>query len=97
MAIETRPSSIKKIRSVSVGTTNKQEEMAEIIKDCFLNLFWKDDVCGDDSVLAALEGKVTPEMNEELMKPYTIEEVQRAIKQMHPTKAPGPDGMTPLF
>lgn len=51
----------------------------------------------NNTILNALEHKVTPEMNDTIMKPYTEEEVQQAIKQMHPTKAPGPDGMTPLF
>lgn len=50
-----------------------------------------------DHVLAALECRVTDEMNEKIAKPFTEKEVVHAIKQMHPTKAPGPDGMTPLF
>lgn len=36
-------------------------------------------------------------MNKALTKPFTAEEVVIAIKHMHPTKAPGPDGMTPFF
>ena len=36
-------------------------------------------------------------MNAELVKPYTMEEIDIAIKQMAPLKAPGPDGMPPLF
>lgn len=48
-------------------------------------------------LLGALESKVTEEMNEILMKPFDVKEIQQAIKQMHLAKAPGPDGMTPLF
>ena len=40
---------------------------------------------------------VTDEMRAELDKPYTSEEVGEAIRQMAPLKAPGPDGMPPLF
>lgn len=36
-------------------------------------------------------------MNESLTKPYVDEEVEVTIKQMHHSKAPGPDGMSPVF
>ncbi|KAL0433046.1 UNVERIFIED_CONTAM: protein NO VEIN [Sesamum latifolium] len=36
-------------------------------------------------------------MNEELLRPYTSEEIVHALKQMHPLKSPGPDGMSPIF
>lgn len=31
------------------------------------------------------------------MNPYTIEEIEAAIKQMNPTKAPNLNGMPPMF
>ncbi|KAL6227352.1 hypothetical protein ACLB2K_001311 [Fragaria x ananassa] len=40
---------------------------------------------------------VTSTMNEELTRVFTEEEVHRALKQMHPYKAPGPDGFSPIF
>ena len=40
---------------------------------------------------------VTEEMRINLAKPYIAEEVDCAIKEMAPLKAPGPDGMPPLF
>lgn len=36
-------------------------------------------------------------MNSILRAPYSADEVLVALKQMHPLKAPGPDGMCPLF
>ena len=36
-------------------------------------------------------------MNEALVQPYTEDEVRTALFQMHPSKAPGPDGMSPFF
>ena len=36
-------------------------------------------------------------MNNELLKEFKVEEVWRAFKQMHPTKSPGPNGMSPIF
>lgn len=48
-------------------------------------------------MLNAVEHRVTPKINQELTKAYTAEEITRAIKQKHPDKALGPDGMTTLF
>ena len=36
-------------------------------------------------------------MNEDLLSDFKAEEVRRELKQMHPTKSPGPDGMSPVF
>ena len=36
-------------------------------------------------------------MNQDLIREFTKEEVEDALKQMHPTKAPRPDGMSAIF
>lgn len=48
-------------------------------------------------VIDKVQPKVSQEMNQRLEEMYTEEEVVIALKQMHPTKAPGPDGMPVLF
>ena len=50
-----------------------------------------------NNVTELIHPRVTAEMNQELMRPYSTDEVQTAILQMHPTKAPGPDDMPALF
>lgn len=40
---------------------------------------------------------MTPEMNAELTPHYTPEEIDAALSQMHPLKAPGPDGYGVCF
>ena len=47
--------------------------------------------------LGAVDRKVSNEMNEDLLMEFRAEEVWRALKQMHPTKSPGPDGMSPII
>ena len=44
-----------------------------------------------------IQVKVSEEMNDELTKDFTMEEVRTALEQMHPTKAPGLDGMSTIF
>ena len=45
----------------------------------------------------AIQPKVTNAMNARLIKEFLAEEVYKALKQMYPLKAPGPDGMPPVF
>jgi len=40
---------------------------------------------------------VIDSMNEHLTQDFHADEVQQALKQMHPKKSPGPNGMPPLF
>ena len=50
-----------------------------------------------ERMLDGVQRVVNEEMQVDLARPYTVEEVERAIKEMAPLKAPGPDGMPPLF
>jgi hypothetical protein len=48
-------------------------------------------------VFQSLQESVSEEMNGELLKNFTKEEVIIALKQMAPLKAPGPDGLPADF
>ena len=48
-------------------------------------------------VINTIPSKVSPEMNQSLIKEFSNEEVEAALKQMHPTKALGPDSMSAIF
>ena len=48
-------------------------------------------------MLDAVESRVTDDMRKFLSTQFTAEEVQMALFQMGPTKAPRPDGMNAIF
>ena len=76
-----------------------EEQIADTIVEYFQDLFTsgqpEDEEIGP--VLEAVDQWVTDDMNNTLMEPYTGDEVRRALFQMHLSKAPGPDVMSPFF
>lgn len=50
-----------------------------------------------DSCLSCIEERVNADMNEKLQKLFTREEIEEALHQMAPLKAPRPDGYNAQF
>ena len=50
-----------------------------------------------EASLGAVGSRVSKAMNVELLKEFKEEEVWQALMQMHPTKSPGPNGMSLIF
>lgn len=82
----------------SEGVWHEEEgETKVIILDYFKAIFNSDCPTNFGASLEAIEESVTQERNKELLKEFKPDEVWRALKLMHPTKASGPDCMSPLF
>ena len=47
--------------------------------------------------VVGMKNCITHGMNDVLLKPFRAEEVRIALNQLHRTKAPGPDDMSPIF
>ena len=71
--------------------------VAEVAVSYFEKLYATSHPDRIQEVTNAMESKVSVEMNQDLIKQFTKEEVDVALKQMHPTKAPDPDGMFAIF
>ena len=62
-----------------------------------MNLFTSNGPDRLEEVIDLIPEVVTAEMNASLTSEFTALEVEVALKQMAPLKAPGPDDMPPLF
>ncbi|XP_074293319.1 uncharacterized protein LOC141620310 [Silene latifolia] len=73
------------------------DEVARGANCYFQELFTSAEPSSFDDVLVSLDGRVTERMNRFLRAEYGEAEITKALNQMHPLKAPGPDGMNGLF
>ncbi|KAB2619858.1 hypothetical protein D8674_037424 [Pyrus ussuriensis x Pyrus communis] len=74
-----------------------KDGMMSVIVNYFTKLFDSMGVVNASKIERLVVLKVTDEMNHGLLMPFSNEEIKEALFQMHPTTAPGPDGMTPRF
>ena len=71
--------------------------MERIILDYFSNIFQSNSPTDTTAIDEAIQPVVTKSMNNFLCQPFQEVEVHKALKQMHPKKSTGLDGMPPLF
>ena len=71
--------------------------MKNIAINYYQKLFNTSHISIQDELLDAIEARVSKPMNALLTRDFQPTEVRKALKKMHPLKAPGPDGMNPLF
>lgn len=75
----------------------QQEEIGAVLVDYYKPLFASSDQIVTPSILECVPTLITEEMNEALCCKFEESEVTKALHQMTPLKAPGLDGMPPLF
>lgn len=73
------------------------DEIERTATDYYMQLFATQDDLNPKLILGHVPCKVAMDMNEQLTRPYTASEVERAVSLMGAHKTPGLDGMTAGF
>ena len=89
--------SISKIRDSHGTLFSGEENVSAMIVDFYTKLFSSSNPSGLESVIQHTKGVVSADMNASLIEDFTSLEVEAALRQMAPLKAPGTDGMPPIF
>ncbi|XP_059441954.1 uncharacterized protein LOC132174292 [Corylus avellana] len=85
------------IKNADSNLWETQENVGKIFVDYFMGLFTASREGEVDPCLAFIEKRVMDEMNEQLLKDFTMEVVCHALHQMAPFKASGPNGLVAVF
>ena len=73
------------------------DNVAGFLENFYKELFTTSNSCNMEEVIQYTGPVVSEEMNRELVGEFSRVEVDMALNKMAPLKAPGPDGMPPLF
>lgn len=86
------------LNSIGDWITDDQS-LAQTTMDYFDKMFTSSNPSGQDVTKATMSTDLVVDnhMNDFLCAPFTIDEVHKAIFDMHLSKSPGPDGFTALF
>ena len=92
-----RKNSITSLRKADGLWCNGQDEVSATIVDYYQDLLKTTNPTNFEDTTQFISTTISKEMNAQLVSAFNAWEVQEAIKQMALLKAPGLDGMPPLF
>ena len=77
--------------------SDENESLVQVATSYFEALYTTSNLSNIEETTTAILTRVIEKMNTELAKDFTREEMVAALKQIHPTKALGPNGMSAMF
>ena len=75
----------------------EQQELEKVTREFYSDLFTGQENLELEPILDHVPRRVTDPMNDDLTKPFSEDEVEKALFMMGANKAPGPDGFTAGF
>jgi hypothetical protein len=88
---------IKTLKNENGQFVEGTENLNPVVVNYFTNLFSLKVNVTDPAFTDKITPKVTCEMNDKLIAPYAAEDAKKAVFSIGDLKAPGPDGIHPLF
>jgi hypothetical protein len=88
---------IKKLKDDDGVWKEAPSEMERMASSYFKDIFTRDPSLNADAIIDMTQDKVTVDMNDDLCKDFSDEEISDALFQIGPLKAPGVDGFHARF
>jgi hypothetical protein len=88
---------IERIKDARGVWLDNPDEIKANTNQFFKNLYTRDQTICPDELLNMIHSPISQEINEDLCREFTDEEIGDALFQIGPLKAPGPDGMPGRF
>jgi hypothetical protein len=92
-----RRNKIKKLKDNDGVWKEVPSEMERMASSYFKEIFTRDPSLNADAIINMTQEKVTVDMNDDLCKDFSDEEISDALFQIGPLKAPGVDGFHAWF
>lgn len=92
-----RKNRIEGLRDPDGSWHEDKGEIEHMILDYFSEIYSTEQSSAQEFRLEGVNLRISPEMNNKLLEAFREDEVRTALKHMHPTKAPGPHGLSLIF